>query len=147
VQSGECSNVAKDTHTMSLSVTNVIFLSQNVIFLSQIMSLFCHTCNSQNHQCQNHQHITRDPQWRNRLARGTYRQYLSYAEVVSSSLTWGKYIFIFFPLWHAIPRGSRFCFVVVVVVVVVVGGTLLPSVHSAAAIMYKPRFICTKVKS
>jgi hypothetical protein len=32
----------------------------------------------------------RDPQWRNRLARGTYRQYLSYAEVVSSSLTWGN---------------------------------------------------------
>ena len=27
-------------------------------------------------------------QWRNRLAHGTYRQYLSYAGVVSSSLTW-----------------------------------------------------------
>ena len=38
----------------------------------------------------------RPPQWRNRLAHGTYRQYaLRHAGVVSSSLTWGRNIFIF----------------------------------------------------
>ena len=37
------------------------------------------------------------PQWRNRLARRTYKQYqgLSYAEVVSSSLTWSNLILTF----------------------------------------------------
>ena len=36
----------------------------------------------------------RPPQWRNRLAHGTYRQYaLRYAGVVSSSLTWGIILF------------------------------------------------------
>jgi hypothetical protein len=29
-------------------------------------------------------------QWRNRLAHGTYRQYLRHAGVVSSSLTWSR---------------------------------------------------------
>jgi hypothetical protein len=34
-------------------------------------------------------------QWRNRLAHGTYRQYLRHAGVVSSSLTWSRILLHF----------------------------------------------------
>ena len=43
-------------------------------------------------------------QWRNRLAHGTYRQYLSYAGVVSSSLTWR---INFVPLCVRLPKFEK----------------------------------------
>jgi hypothetical protein len=58
-------------------------------------ALYCILYTIAIHKTKNTKNIS-DPQWRNRLARGTYRQYLSYAEVVSSSLTWGRIFFILY---------------------------------------------------